>query len=98
MIINSLCGCLCAYGLAGLRLSAHAVLLNLCITALQSMISIQLQARRPRPLNCPLWEARLSKYAHNFLCCNDRHPSSIMMTFSCDWVSHVCPTSLPCRV
>lgn len=49
VIINSLCGCLCAYGLAGLRLSAHAVLLNLCITALQSMISIQLQARRPRP-------------------------------------------------
>ncbi|BDA42962.1 ABC transporter G family member 22 [Coccomyxa sp. Obi] len=43
VIINSLCGCLCAYGLAGLRLSAHAVLLNLCITALQSMISIQLQ-------------------------------------------------------
>ncbi|EIE27766.1 hypothetical protein COCSUDRAFT_45983 [Coccomyxa subellipsoidea C-169] len=25
VIINSLCGCLCAYGLAGLRLSAHAV-------------------------------------------------------------------------
>lgn len=48
MIINSLCGCLCAYGLAGLRLSAHAVLLNLCITALQSMISIQLQACRPQ--------------------------------------------------
>lgn len=50
VIINSLCGCLCAYGLAGLRLSAHAVLLNLCITALQSMISIQLQVRLPRLL------------------------------------------------
>lgn len=44
VILNSLCGCLCAYGLAGLRFQAHAVLLNLCITALQSMISIQLQA------------------------------------------------------
>lgn len=54
VIINSLCGCLCAYGLAGLRLSAHAVLLNLCITALQSMISIQLQARLP----CNLWQSK----------------------------------------
>ena len=43
MIINSLCGCLVAYGLAGLRLTVHSLLLNLVITALQSMISIQLQ-------------------------------------------------------
>ena len=45
VIINSLCGALCAYGLAGLRMQAHAVLINLCVVALQSMISIQLQAR-----------------------------------------------------
>ncbi len=52
MIINSLCGALCAYGLAGLRMQAHAVLINLCVVALQSMISIQLQARarREQPL------------------------------------------------
>ena len=43
MIINSLCGCLVAYGLAGLRLTVHALLINLVVTALQSMISIQLQ-------------------------------------------------------
>jgi hypothetical protein len=47
VIINSLCGALCAYGLAGLRMQAHAVLINLCVVALQSMISIQLQARAP---------------------------------------------------
>ena len=45
MIINSLCGCLVAYGLAGLRLTVHALLINLVVTALQSMISIQLQVR-----------------------------------------------------
>ncbi len=43
MIINSLCGCLVAYGLAGLRLTVHSLLINLVVTALQSMISIQLQ-------------------------------------------------------
>lgn len=43
VIINSLCGCLVAYGLAGLRLTVHSLLINLVITALQSMISIQLQ-------------------------------------------------------
>ena len=43
MIVNSLCGALVAYGLAGLRLTAHSLLINLVITALQSMISIQLQ-------------------------------------------------------
>ena len=45
VIVNSLCGALVAYGLAGLRLTAHALIINLCITALQSMISIQLQVR-----------------------------------------------------
>ena len=43
VIVNSLCGALVAYGLAGLRLTAHSLLINLVITALQSMISIQLQ-------------------------------------------------------
>ena len=43
VIINSLCGCLVAYGLAGLRLTVHSLLINLVVTALQSMISIQLQ-------------------------------------------------------
>ena len=50
VIINSLCGALCAYGLAGLRMQAHAVLINLCVVALQSMISIQLQVRSSMPL------------------------------------------------
>ena len=50
VIINSLCGCLVAYGLAGLRLTVHSLLLNLVITALQSMISIQLQVTF---LHCP---------------------------------------------
>lgn len=60
VVINSLCGCLCAYGLAGLRFQMRAVLLNLCITALQSMISIQLQVTPPQtrsPVYCPLTAA-----------------------------------------
>ena len=58
VIVNSLCGALVAYGLAGLRLTAHALIINLCITALQSMISIQLQARC-RPVSPPCCNAGL---------------------------------------
>lgn len=47
MIINSLCGSLAAYGLAGLRYTASAVIFNSLITALQSLISIQLQVLLP---------------------------------------------------
>ena len=52
VIINSLCGCLVAYGLAGLRLTVHSLLINLVVTALQSMISIQLQVS---PLQLAGW-------------------------------------------
>jgi len=52
VIVNSLCGALVAYGLAGLRLTAHSLLINLVITALQSMISIQLQVTlKPRDMS-----------------------------------------------
>lgn len=47
VIINSLCGSLAAYGLAGLRYTASAVIFNSLITALQSLISIQLQVLPP---------------------------------------------------
>ena len=47
VIINSLCGSLAAYGLAGLRYTASAVIFNSLITALQSLISIQLQVLLP---------------------------------------------------
>lgn len=52
VVINSLCGCLVAYGLSGLRLTVHSLLINLVVTALQSMISIQLQVKPIPQLTC----------------------------------------------
>ena len=43
MLLNTFIGSLAAYGLAGLRNEASAIILNIVITGLQSLISTQLQ-------------------------------------------------------